>query len=397
MIMAAADLLARHGDGPITEEDVRKGLEGNLCRCTGYHNIVKAVQAAAEAMAEVHGMSTIEQAPAKHVGQSLRRKEDPRLITGRATVRRRPRRCTACCTSPSCARPRRTRRSSRSTRPRRSRMPGVTAVYTGEDMSDLLAPLPMAWAPPGVEIKMPERWPLARGNVSHVGDAVAMVIGEDKYVVVDAAQPVDVEYEPLPVVVDVEEALKDEVLVHESLGTNKTHEWSMGGGGRRRGDRRGRRRRRAADRQPPHRRRGDRAARRASPSTAPASLTVWSSTQVPHLLRLFFAVQMGISEDKVRVIAPEVGGGFGGKLQICAEETLCAWASKQLGRPVKWIETRSENMAVSHHGRDQVDYVRMAATSRRQDHRLPREHHPGLRRLLRAADADDPRARGVRA
>jgi len=72
---------------------------------------------------------------------------------------------------------------------------------------------------------------------------------------------------------------------------------------------------------------------------------------------------MGIPEDHVRCIAPEVGGGFGGKLQVCAEETLCAWASKQLGRPVKWIETRSENMAVSHHGRDQVDHVRMAATS----------------------------------
>jgi carbon-monoxide dehydrogenase large subunit len=79
-------------------------------------------------------------------------------------------------------------------------------------------------------------------------------------------------------------------------------------------------------------------------------------------VRLFFAVQMGISEDHVRVIAPEVGGGFGGKLQIMAEETLCAWASKQLGRPVKWIETRSENMLVSHHGRDQIDYVRMGAT-----------------------------------
>ena len=80
------------------------------------------------------------------------------------------------------------------------------------------------------------------------------------------------------------------------------------------------------------------------------------------MLRLFFAVQMGISEDKVRVIAPEVGGGFGGKLQVYGEETLCAGRRTQLGRPVKWIETRSEHMAVTHHGRDQVDYVRMGAT-----------------------------------
>ena len=120
----------------------------------------------------------------------------------------------------------------------------------------------MAWAPPGVEIKTPERWPLARGEVKHVGDAVAMVIGEDKYDVVDAAQSVRVEYESLPVVVDVEEALKDEMLVHESLGTNKIARVVDGRRRRRRRDRRGRRRRRAADRQPPHgrRRRSSRAA-----------------------------------------------------------------------------------------------------------------------------------------
>jgi aerobic carbon-monoxide dehydrogenase large subunit len=307
-------------------------------------------------------MSTIEENPtAKHVGQSIRRKEDPRLITGRATyvddfvvhgmlhmaVVRSPEahaKIISIDASEALARP------------------GVKAVYTGEDMSDLLAPLPMAWAPPGVEIKTPERWPLARGEVNHVGDAVAMVIGEDKYDVVDAAQSVRVEYEALPVVVDVEEALKDEVLVHESLATNKVHEWSMGGGD--------------VDaaiaeadvvveqRIVNHRTAGAAIEPRGVIAEYRAgSLTVWSSTQVPHLLRLFYAVQMGIPEDHVRVIAPEVGGGFGGKLQVCAEETLCAWAAKELGRPIKWIETRSENMAVSHHGRDQVDYVRMAATS----------------------------------
>ena len=306
-------------------------------------------------------MSTIEEAPAKHVGQSLRRKEDPRLITGRAkyvddltlpamlymAVVRSPEahaNIVSIDTSAALAHP------------------GVHGVYTGEDMSDLLAPLPMAWAPPGVEMKMPERWPLARGKVCHVGDAVAMVIGEDRYGVVDAAQLVNVEYEPLPVIIDVEEALKDEILVHESLGTNKTHEWSMGGGDVDAAIA-------EADVVVEQRIVNHRTAGAAiEPRGVIAEyrydqLTVWSSTQVPHLVRLFFAVQMGISEDKVRIVAPEVGGGFGGKLQICAEETLCAWASKQLGRPVKWIETRSEAMAVSHHGRDQVDYVRMAATS----------------------------------
>ena len=193
----------------------------------------------------------------KHVGQSLRRKEDPRLITGRATyvddlalpgmlhaavVRSHEAHANIVSIDTSAALAR----------------PGIKAVYTGNDMSDLLAPLPMAWAPPGVEIKTPERWPVARDRVCHVGDAVALVVGDDKYVVVDAVADVHVEYESLPVVIDVEEALKDEILVHESLGTNKAHEWSMGGGGDiEAGARRLRRRRRAADRQPPHRGRRD--------------------------------------------------------------------------------------------------------------------------------------------
>ncbi|MGH2941675.1 MAG: xanthine dehydrogenase family protein molybdopterin-binding subunit [Solirubrobacteraceae bacterium] len=306
-------------------------------------------------------MSTVQVPNTSYVGQSLRRKEDPRLITGRATyvddlalpgmlyiavVRSTEAHAKIVSIDGSDA----------------LAHPDVRGVFTGEDMSDLLAPLPMAWAPPGVEIKTPERWPLARGHVAHVGDAVAMVVGDDRYSVVDAAGLVRVDYESLPVVVDVEEALKDETLVHESLGTNKAHEWSMGGGGDIE--------QALADsevvveqRIVNHRTAGAAIEPRGCIAEYRAGdLTVWSSTQVPHLLRLFYAVQMGISEDHVRVIAPEVGGGFGSKLQICAEETLCAWASKKLGRPVKWIETRSENMAVSHHGRDQVDYVRMGAT-----------------------------------
>ena len=95
----------------------------------------------------------------------------------------------------------------------------------------------MVWAPPGVEIKTPEHWPLARGEVKHVGEAVAVVVGDDQYAVVDAAEDVFVEYDELPVVVDLEAALEDGApLVHEEFGTNKTHEW---------GDRRRRRRRRA--------------------------------------------------------------------------------------------------------------------------------------------------------
>ena len=89
----------------------------------------------------------------------------------------------------------------------------------------------MAWVPPGVEVRSPEHWPLAKGEVKYVGQGVAVVVGEDKYAVVDAAEQVLVEYEPLPVVVDPEKALEDgSPLVHEEFGTNSTHEWSIGGG-----------------------------------------------------------------------------------------------------------------------------------------------------------------------
>ena len=306
-------------------------------------------------------MSTLEEAPAKFVGRSLRRKEDPPLITGQAqyvddivlpgmlhmAIVRSPEahaKIVSIDTSAALAHP------------------GIRGVYTGADLTDLLAPLPMAWAPPGVEVKTPERWPLARGKVCHVGDAVAMVVGDDKHGVVDAAGAVVVEYESLPVVVDIEEALNDEVVIHDALGTNKVHEWSMGGGDVEAALA-------ASDvvierRIVNHRTAGAAIETRGAIAEYRAGdLTVWSSTQVPHLLRLFYAVQMGIGEDKVRVIAPEVGGGFGSKLQVCAEETLVAWAAKKLGRPVKWIETRSENLAVTHHGRDQIDYVRMGATN----------------------------------
>src|SRR5690606_37700513 len=107
--------------------------------------------------------------------------------------------------------------------------PGIHAVLTGEDL-ELEAPLPCAWVPPGCDVCVPDHWPLARGAVKHVGDPVAVVVGDDRYAVVDAAEDVIVEYDPLPVVLDPEAALQDgSPLVHEQFGTNKVHEWSLGG------------------------------------------------------------------------------------------------------------------------------------------------------------------------
>lgn len=292
-----------------------------------------------------------------HVGRALRRKEDPRLITGRASyvddiqlpgtlwcafVRSPEAHATIVSIDASAALERE----------------DVVAVFTGEDVD--AGPLPMAWVPPGVEINATEHLCVARGAVKHVGDPVAVVIGTDRYAVVDAAEDVLVELEPLPVVTDLEAALRDEVLVHPDKGTNKVHEWSLGGGDLEAG---------FAEAEVII----ERTVRNHRISGAPiepravlaedraGNLTVWSSTQVPHFLRLFLALLLGMSEERIRVIAPEVGGGFGAKLQIYGEELFCAWAARKLGRPVKWVETRSEHMTTSHHGRDQIAHVRVGA------------------------------------
>src|SRR5207248_1784800 len=168
------------------------------------------------------------------------------------------------------------------------------------------------------------------------------------------------DYDPLPVVTDPEAALQGGPLVHEQFGTNQVHEWSLGGGDLEAGfaeadvivERRVVNHRTAGA---PIEPRGVLADYRAG------SLTFWTATQVPHFLRLFLALLLGMSEERVRVIAPEVGGGFGSKLQIYPEEVVAAWVSRKLDRPVKWIETRSENMAVTHQGRDQIAYTKMGA------------------------------------
>jgi carbon-monoxide dehydrogenase large subunit len=293
-----------------------------------------------------------------HVGQALRRKEDPRLITGQGSyvddINLQGQMWASWVRSPEAH----AKITSIDTSAAKAR-DGVLAVYTHEDL-DMEAGLPMAWVPPGVDVNTPDHWVLAKDEVKHVGDPVALVVGDDRYGVVDAAEDVLVEYEPLPVVTDPEAALEGGPFVHERFGTNKVCDWSLGGGDLEAGfaeadvilERRIINHRTAGAAIEP---RGVLAEYRAG------KLTVWSSTQVPHFLRLFLAGLLGIGEDRVRVIAPEVGGAFGSKLQIYAEEVGCAWASRKLGRPVKWIETRTEGLMVTHHGRDQVDYVKVGA------------------------------------
>jgi aerobic carbon-monoxide dehydrogenase large subunit len=307
-------------------------------------------------------MTAVEPRPgAPWVGQAMRRKEDPRMITGRgryiedlvlpgalhAVIVRSPEahaRIVSIDTSAAKERP------------------GVVAVLTGEEMAaDFPAALPMVWAPPGVTVNTPDHWPLARGEVKHVGDPVAVVVAEDRYSAVDAAEDVIVEYDPKPVVVDPERALEDgSPLVWESFGTNRTHEWKVSGGDMD-----------AAlagaevtiERRVVNHRTAGAAIEPRGVVAEPRGdhLTLYSSTQIPHIARLLLSISVGVTEDKLRVVAPDVGGGFGSKLQIYGEEALVLALARRLGRPVKWVETRSENMTTTHHGRDQIVYVTLAA------------------------------------
>ena len=296
-----------------------------------------------------------------YVGTSMKRKEDPRMITGRgnytedinlpgmlhAVVVRSPEaHATISSIDTSAARER----------------DGVVAVLTGEDMAgDFAGPLAMVWAPPGVEIKTPEHWPLKRGQVKHVGDPVAVVVATSRHIAVDAAEDVIVDYDPKPAVVDPEAALQDgSPLVWEKFGTNKTHEWGVGGGDIEAAFA-------EADvtvehRFVNHRTSGAPIETRCSVAESRGDdLTLWSTTQIPHIARFILSGMLGIAEDKLRVVAPDVGGGFGAKLQVYGEEALVLALAKRLGRPIKWVETRSEHMTTSHHGRDQVNYVKLGA------------------------------------
>jgi carbon-monoxide dehydrogenase large subunit len=295
------------------------------------------------------------------IGQALKRKEDPRMITGRgrytedivlpgmlhaAIVRSHEAHADIVSVDTTAA----------------EEAPGVVAVFTGEQMRDDFAgPMAMVWAPPGVEIKTPEYWPLARGQVKHVGDPVAVVVAASRGAARDAAEQVIVEYDPKPAVVDPQAALEDgSPLVWESFGTNKTHEWAVSGGDFDAA---------AAEAEVTvehtfanHRTSGAPIEPRCSIGELQGDkLVLYSSTQVPHIARFVLGMVVGIPEDKLRVVAPDVGGGFGAKLQVYPEEALVLALAKRVGRPVKWTETRSEHMSTSHHGRDQSTHVTLTA------------------------------------
>jgi carbon-monoxide dehydrogenase large subunit len=242
--------------------------------------------------------------------------------------------------------------------------PGVVGVYTAADIKPLVgAPIPVTNSFVPDKKQVPDQFPIAEGEVIYQGEPVAIVIAESGYEADDAAQLVAIEYEPLPAVMDLEKAMEPgsplvargrpdnigwdtefpggdidaafaeaEVVVKERITQQRVFPVPMEGRGC-----------------------------IAEFDAFDNRLTLWTSTQTPHFIRLFVGTAMGLAESQVRVIAPHVGGGFGSKLRPYPEEYLAVAASKLLRRPVKWIEDRSENLVATTHGRGQIYDVEVAA------------------------------------
>jgi carbon-monoxide dehydrogenase large subunit len=241
-------------------------------------------------------------------------------------------------------------------------MPGVLAVFTADDVAALP---PLASGLPVEGLKPTPQPVLAKDKVRFVGEAVAAVVAESRYLAEDAAEQVVVDYEPLPSVVDAERAMQPGApILHEDLGSNIVYQKTTTLGDVEtvfaQADRVFRRRlhtnRFVAA---PMETRGCVSVY----ERASARLTFYSSTQMPHMLRLFLSLFLGIPEHQVRVISPEVGGGFGQKMTIYPEEVAVAYFGKVLGRPVKWVEDRRENLAAATHAKEQIIELEAAVRS----------------------------------
>src|SRR5207245_10513578 len=218
---------------------------------------------------------------------------------------------------------------------------------------------------PTEDTNQPNHRPLAVDKARYAGDGVAVVVAETRAEARDAVELVQVAYESLPALVDPAQALEDGApIVHDDFGRNRCYTWALSAG--------------EVDQEFANadvtikeRYRQQRLIPNAieprgvivQPFPATGELTMWSATQVPHIARVTLSMVTGIPEAKLGVIAPDVGGGFGSKLNVYAEEALALVLARRLGRPIKWIEQRSEAYLATTHGRDQVQEIDLAATS----------------------------------
>jgi len=296
-------------------------------------------------------------APTTYIGTRTPRKEDPKLIQGGGTF-------TDDVTLPAMVYVSLVRSPHAHARIRRidaaaaRKEPGVVTVVTGKD-AEATGVLPVFISVPG--LNGTKHMPLATDKARYAGDAIAAVVADTRQAAKRAADLVTVDYEPLPVIVDATKALAPGApILHEELGTNLVFTYPVKGGDIDKAFQ-------DAEATVKLRIVNQRLIPNAmEPRSVVAKfeageLTVWSSTQIPHFVQLILSVNLGLSQNKVRVIAPEVGGGFGSKLQVYAEELLVAHLAKTLGRPVKWTEDRREGYLATIHGRDLVEDVEVAA------------------------------------
>jgi carbon-monoxide dehydrogenase large subunit len=312
-------------------------------------------------------MTATQERPTAEIGKDRRRKEDQRLITGRT-------RWTDNIVLPGMLHLAMVRSPfahanivSIDTEAAKA-SPNVVTVLSGKDFGDELGVCINAW-PITPDQKTPGHSPMPSDRVAFAGEIVAVVVARTAAEARDAAELVDVEYDEQPAVLGIKKALEDTVLAHPDLGTNKSALWVFDSGEAGTGsdveeaiakartdgiliEREFRQQRLIPAFMEP---------RSVVVDPTGEQITMWSATQIPHILRFALAATTGVSESKIRVIAPDVGGGFGGKLQTTPEEWI-AWAvGRRLGKPVKYTETRSESLVSAHHGRDQVQTLTLAA------------------------------------
>ncbi|MBK8905667.1 MAG: xanthine dehydrogenase family protein [Anaerolineaceae bacterium] len=243
---------------------------------------------------------------------------------------------------------------------------GVIAVYTGQQLLDGgVGSLPCGFTPPG--IKTPPHYPLAVDKVRHVGDGVAIVVAENAYIAADALDLIEVDYSPLPAVVDAKKAMDEGApLVHDDVPQNLSFHWPLGD----------EEATNQAFADADHVVELDLINQRLIPNAMEPracvaqwdafseSMTVWTTSQNPHTIRLLLgAFTLGIPEHKIRVISPDVGGGFGSKIFHYPEEVIVPWVSRAIGRPTRWVATRSEAFVTDAHGRDHVTHAKLALKS----------------------------------
>jgi aerobic carbon-monoxide dehydrogenase large subunit len=383
MIMSSLELLQREPQP--TEERIRAWLKGNFCRCTGYQHIVDAIRAASEA-ATPHDGPGAEQVAAgtavtevrgsgagqvgRFSGQPLARREDDRHLRGRGcfTDDVRPAGAVGALHVALARSPHAHARIRSVSGNRAARIPGVEAVVTSADLRDTVSPLPTNWILPGMRIPMHRV--LADEVALFQGEGIAAVAAVDAYTAADAAAAIDVDMEPLQAVTDPRQAAQPGApLVHPELAGASEDGNIVFRMPIRTGDYEAARER--ADVVIRQRLRNQNLVPGAlEPRSVLAdyddrtgTVTVHDSTQSPHIVKRMLAEVLSFPEERLRVVAPDVGGGFGSKLHLYPEEVLVTALAIRLRRAVKWTATRSEDFRSANHGRDHVQDVELCATA----------------------------------